>query len=104
MAKPGRARRKASCSSSFSTAARSCTAPANRRGAIDQIRQFDDVLPPRVHMRCAFHPDGSRTPPLGAMQPPSTSVGRVEQMECSMHDVRAIMKARVARLREGESL
>jgi formyltetrahydrofolate deformylase len=88
MAEPGQYILKASCASRLGTVARISTFLADRRCYIDEMQQFDDVLTQRFHMRCAFHPDESRTPPLEELRRQFTSVGQAEEMEWSMHDVR----------------
>jgi len=83
---------KASCASRLGTVARISTFLADRRCYIDEMQQFDDVLTQRFHMRCAFHPDASRTPPLDELRRQFTSVGQAEEMEWSMHDSRTRMR------------
>ena len=83
---------KASCASRLGTVARISNFLADRRCYIDEMQQFDDALTQRFHMRCAFHPDESRTPPLDELRRQFTSVGQAEGMEWSMHDSRMRMR------------
>jgi formyltetrahydrofolate deformylase len=92
MAQPGQYILKASCASRLGTVARISTFLADRRCYIDEMQQFDDVLTQRFHMRCAFHPDESRTPPLEELKRQFVGIGQAEEMEWSMHDSHSRMR------------
>jgi formyltetrahydrofolate deformylase len=92
MAEPGQYILKASCASRLGTVARISTFLADRRCYIDEMQQFDDVLTQRFHMRCAFHPDEPRTPPLDELRRQFVGIGQAEEMEWSMHDSQSRMR------------
>ena len=83
---------KASCVSRLGTVARISTFLADRRCYIGEMQQFDDVLTQRFHLRCAFHPDESRTPPLDELRRQFGSIAQAEEMEWSMHDSNTRMR------------